>query len=292
MWRQGSSTARMLHASRTHPVEQRSRMMSHHRLTQEQRQYYCDNGFIKLQQVFGEEEIIAFEKHVSAAVAKLHCASAQKPPNSESDAYAAAFTQVMNIWRHSDAVKSLVFNTMLARLAAELMSVHGVRLYHDQALYKEPQGGFTPWHCDQYYWPLESDNTVTVWVPLQNTDLEMGPLAFSAGSHHIDLGRNLPIGEDSERVIAAKLDEHQLPFIEEPFAIGDVSFHAGWTFHRAGPNRTMRPRRAMTMIYMEDGIRLKAPENPNQQADREAWCKGTTVGMPVATPLNPLLYHQ
>lgn len=40
-------------------------------------------------------------------------------------------------------------------------------MYADQALYKEPHGGYTPWHCDAAYWPLASDKAVTAWIPLQ-----------------------------------------------------------------------------------------------------------------------------
>lgn len=47
------------------------------------------------------------------------------------------------------------------------LQVEGVRLYADQALYKEPHGGYTPWHCDAFYWPLASDKAVTAWIPLQ-----------------------------------------------------------------------------------------------------------------------------
>lgn len=65
---------------------------------------------------------------------------------------------------------------------------------------------------------------------------------------------------------------------------------SGWTFHRADANTTDKPRRAMTVIYMADGTRLKAPENPNQQADWDQWCPGASIGEPVATALNPLLY--
>ena len=36
-----------------------------------------------------------------------------------------------------------------------------VRLYHDQALFKEAGGGITPWHQDQHYWPLDTDRTIT-----------------------------------------------------------------------------------------------------------------------------------
>ncbi len=45
--------------------------------------------------------------------------------------------------------------------------VEGVRVYADQALYKEPHGGYTPWHCDAFYWPLATDKAITAWVPLQ-----------------------------------------------------------------------------------------------------------------------------
>ena len=47
------------------------------------------------------------------------------------------------------------------------MQVDGVRIYHDQALYKEPGGGCTPWHADGYYFPLDTEKILTAWVPLQ-----------------------------------------------------------------------------------------------------------------------------
>ena len=97
--------------------------------------------------------------------------------------YQKAFLQVMNIWTQSDRVKELVFSRKLARLAAGHVDVVGSEIYHDQALYKEPGGGITPWHADQYYWPVSSDRTVTAWIPLQATPLEMGPLAFARRTH-------------------------------------------------------------------------------------------------------------
>jgi ectoine hydroxylase-related dioxygenase (phytanoyl-CoA dioxygenase family) len=259
-------------------------------VTEAHRAAYQAQGFIKLEQVFSRTQVAEFERHVSAAVALAHKPDAAPLPNSDSDAYARAFTQVMNLWEHSPAVRQWVFSLTLARTAAQLMNVAGVRLYHDQALYKEAGGGYTPWHCDQYYWPLDTDNTITAWIPLQDTPAAMGPLAFSAGSHLLDLGRDLPIGPDSEQKIAQALASHALPYAHCEFNAGDVSFHSGWTFHRADANTTDKPRRAMTVIYMADGTRLKAPENPNQQADWDQWCPGASIGEPVATALNPLLY--
>lgn len=257
-----------------------------------QQQYFSDNGFVKLTEVFTPLEIALFERDVSAAVQQLQGGDAKSLPNSDSSVYELAFTQVMNIWRHSAAVKQWVFSERVASIAATLLGVESVRLYHDQALYKEAGGGITPWHCDQYYWPLDSDQTITAWIPLQDVTLEMGTLSFSAGSQHIDLGRDLPIGDDSQNVIAQKLRELNLPTIENTFNAGDVSFHGGWTFHCAGANTSNLPRRAMTVIYMADDIRLKQPENSNQEADRLAWCPGVEVGEVVASAINPRLFPQ
>ncbi|MFT4615369.1 MAG: ectoine hydroxylase-related dioxygenase (phytanoyl-CoA dioxygenase family) [Bacteroidia bacterium] len=263
-----------------------------YRVDQTQCGRYQSDGFIKLNGVFGASEIEGFERAVTAGVDALYDPATQKPPNSDTSAYEQAFNQVMNIWCSSESVRALIFNPVLARIAAELMGVSGVRLYHDQALYKAPGGGFTPWHCDQYYWPLDSDNTITAWIPLQDTPLEMGALAFSAGSHLIDLGRDLPIGEGSQQIIDQRLKALELEQVANTFRAGDVSFHSGWTFHRAGGNTTGLSRRAMTIIYMADGTRLKAPANDNQKADWEQWCPGARVGEAVATPLNPLLYSK
>lgn len=79
-----------------------------------------------------------------------------------------------NLWRSSEIAREFVFDKRLASLAAQLLGVEHVRLYHDQALYKESGGGITPWHADQFYWPLSTDKTITAWVPLQETPLERG----------------------------------------------------------------------------------------------------------------------
>jgi ectoine hydroxylase-related dioxygenase (phytanoyl-CoA dioxygenase family) len=258
-----------------------------HPLTPEQIRHFRERGYVKLKNVLSPATIAHYGEAITAEVKRLN---KMHKPMSERTTYQRAFLQVMNIWRRSETVRAFSFSRKLARLAAELMGVSGVRMYHDQALYKEPGGGFTPWHADQYYWPLSNANTCTVWVPLQATPREMGPLAFSVGSHRFESGRELAISDESERKIQEALAAANLPLEESPFDLGEVSFHYGWTFHRAGPNTTDRPRAVMTIIYVEDGIRLSEPTNKNQFGDIEAWMKGTKVGEVVATELNPVLY--
>ena len=177
---------------------------------------------------------------------------------------AKLFCNCFNLWREDEVVKQLIFSKRIAQIATELMQTSGVRMYHDQALFKEGGGGITPWHADQYYWPLETDKTITAWMPLQAVPLNMGPLEFSAASHQIVEGRELEIGEESETLIQQKLRVTDFKHVIEPFDAGEISFHSGWVFHRAGANSTSEMRKVMTIIYMDKDMVLKNPDNKNQ----------------------------
>lgn len=246
------------------------------------------DGFIRLKDVFGADTL----RHYGQEIAWLTIAlNTQTKPLAERSTYDKAFLQVMNLWRQGGPAREFVFGKRLAGIAAALLQVQGVRLYHDQSLYKEPGGGFTPAHADQYYWPLATDRCITAWVPLQAVPQDMGPLAFFAGSQAIEFGRDLGISDESEREITAALEAQGFPVLDQPFDLGEVSFHLGWTFHRAGPNRSSTPRSVMTVIYMDRDMRLKAPENHMQQNDWETWCPGAVVGEVIDTPLNPVLFE-
>lgn len=250
-------------------------------------EFYQKNRFIKLKDVLDGETLAFYEERISKKVAELN---RQSDPLERRDTYGKAFLQIFNLWREDTEIKELVFSKRLAGIASALMQVEGVRIYHDQALYKEARGGITPWHADQYYWPLSSDKTITVWIPLQEVKLEMGPLEFSAGSHQITEGRELSISGESEEKIRQKLRVTDFPHIVEPFDLGEVSFHSGWVFHRAGANQTDKTRKVMTVIYMDKDMILKVPENDNQRNDWETWCPGAIIGEEIDTPLNPVLF--
>jgi ectoine hydroxylase-related dioxygenase (phytanoyl-CoA dioxygenase family) len=257
-------------------------------LTADQIAFYQQNRFIKLKQVFDEETISFFNEVIGKRVEVMNH---QNTPLEQRSTYGKAFLQLFNLWKEDELVKAFVFSERLAKIAADLMQVDGVRIYHDQALFKEGGGGITPWHADQYYWPLETDKTVTAWIPLQATPLALGPLEFSAGSHQIVEGRDLEIGDESESVIQKKLKVTNFKHVIEAFDLGEVSFHSGWVFHRAGANTTSDMRKVMTVIYMDKDMVLKNPDNKNQINDWNTWCPGATIGEVIDTPLNPILYQ-
>ena len=255
-------------------------------LTQDQIDFYQKNQYIKLKQVLDQVTISHFNELIGKKVQELNN---QEIPIEERDTYGKAFLQLFNLWRTDEGIKELIFSKRLAGIARDLMQVDGVRIYHDQALFKEAGGGITPWHADQYYWPLSTDKTITAWIPLQATPLELGPLEFSAGSHQIVEGRELSISDESEQMLSRKLRVNDFPHVIEPFDLGEVSFHSGWVFHRAGANATDITRKVMTVIYMDKDMVLKEPENENQRKDWAKWCPGAKVGEVIDTEINPVL---
>lgn len=247
--------------------------------------FYRENGYVKLKEVLSPEVLAYYGKIITDQVIKLNTLT---KPMEERTTYEKAFLQIMNLWRENEEVKEFVFSRRLAKIATDLMEVEGVRLYHDQALYKEPSGGITPWHADQFYWPLSSPKTITVWIPLQATPMEMGPLAFAEKSQSVEIGRDLEISDESEAYMATQLTQFNLN--ETPFDLGEVSFHAGWLFHRAGANRSDTPRKVMTMIYMDKDQRITPPKNTYQEADWTTWLSSKEVGTTPNGPLNPVLF--
>ncbi|HEX2886088.1 phytanoyl-CoA dioxygenase family protein [Vineibacter terrae] len=257
---------------------------SEYGISAEQVARFRQDGYIKLKGVFSRETLDAYGREITRLVLEQ---SRSTTPLEERNTYGKAFLQVINLWRQSDIVREFVSGRRLARIVTELLQTEGVRLFHDQALYKESGGGYTPWHMDQFYWPLATDRVATAWIPLHAVPIAQGPLMFSVGSQRIRTGRDLEISDESERVMNERFKISNLPVDETPFDLGEVSIHLGRTFHRAGPNTTQRPREVMTIIYMDRDMRLAAPRNKHQG---DNW--NTKVGDIIASPLNPILYER
>jgi ectoine hydroxylase-related dioxygenase (phytanoyl-CoA dioxygenase family) len=245
-------------------------------------------GFIRLPDVFDKDVLGHYGEEITSITLASH--QHQDVPMEERTTYQRAFIQVANLWCHSSVAREFSFSKRLARIAAELLGTSGIRIWHDQALYKEPSGGFTPWHVDQQYWPMATSQCVTAWIPLQAVSSEMGPLSFAVHSHLKQLGRDMEISDESEIAINEMAKKHGLQESSEPYELGTISFHYGWTLHRAGPNTTDQPRKVHTVIYMDQDMQLAEPVNQNQHNDWNAWTPSTKIGEVMDDPLNPILY--
>lgn len=257
-------------------------------LTAEQISAYQRNGHTMLNGVATSAEIAAYRPIIGEEVQKYNM---QTAPLEQRDTYGKAFLQVMNLWEKSESVKRYVLAKRFAKIAAELMGVSRVRIYHDQALFKEPGGGHTPWHQDQIYWPLDTNHTITLWMPLVDIPEEVGSMTFASQSHKNGFVSREVISDQSHKTLKQYIEHNGLETVTYgAMKAGDATFHSGWTLHSAPGNPTNRMREVMTIIYYAEGTRVLEPDSNARKNDLKGWLPGCEPGGLAVSPLNPLVY--
>ncbi len=267
--------------TRTHPPD----LSSRHDLDDALVTGYRKDGHALVRGLASPQEVSDY-RHLIGDATRRH--GAETRPLAERDTYGKAFLQVANLWRVDDAVARFVLADRFGAVAARLLGVDRVRVYHDQALYKEAGGGPTPWHQDCLYWPFETDLTITMWMPLVDVKEDMGGLSFASGSwRERALGEHV-ISDESDDFFERLLADGRFPVSEPgPMVAGDATFHAGWTLHRARPNTSETLREVMTVIYVADGVRVAEPTSREQETDLAKWLQGHGPGDPVAGDEHP-----
>lgn len=249
---------------------------------------FRDNGWVLLREVCPPDDMRVYGPAIREAAMRHNT---ETRPLEERDTYGRAFLQVMNLWRADPVVAQFTLAKRFAGIAAQLLGVDKVRLYHDQALFKEPGGGHTPWHQDGFFWPLRQDRTVTMWMPIVDVPAEMGTMSFADNSHgqgiiSLDEG----ISDDSEVFYDEFVRSHGLRVrTSGAMRAGDATFHSGLTLHRAPGNPTDRIREVMTVIYYADGEVIQEAKNGFQENDTASWFPGLKAGDLAASELNPIL---
>lgn len=248
---------------------------------------FSRDGHASLRQLVSREDLESIRPALAAVVDRVDEAADRQ---GRIDDYSKLFIQVTNVWRLDPLARRIVFARRFAGIAARLLGVPSVRLYHDQALYKPPGSGRTPWHQDQWYWPLATDRTVTMWLALVDVPKEAGPMCFAEGSHRATSLGNAGISAGNDRRLAELIEERGWPRVRVPLSAGDASFHLGGLLHSAGANTSGTTREALTVIYYADGTRAAEPANENQRVDLEVFLPGIRPGELAASELNPILY--
>jgi ectoine hydroxylase-related dioxygenase (phytanoyl-CoA dioxygenase family) len=256
-------------------------------LTPENIEEFKVKGHTLVKGILSKEEIAAYRPVIVDAAKRYNTENRKLE---DRDTYGKAFLQIMNLWQVDAASKSFVLAKRMAKIAADLMGVANVRLYHDQALFKEPGGGPTPWHQDQYYWPIDTNNTVTMWMPLVDIDRDMGMLTFASGSYKYSAVFSHQISDESEAAFDQYVKDNNFPISRaETMKAGDATWHRGFTIHQAPGNKSNKLREVMTVIYIADGARVTPYKNPQQKTDHHKWLMDKPFGELIDSPLNPLL---
>jgi len=244
---------------------------------------FRQQGYVVVPDLLSSEELDHYAALVTDAVGVR--TAADTVPLAEKSRYQQSFLQCMNLWEDFPEIRPLTFHPRLGQAAAELLGVHAVRLWHDQALYKQAGGRVTDPHQDHPYWPVKETASVTAWIPFDGSTIESGAMAYLPGSHTVGLRKfvNIFFGEPHDILSDPEVADIEPVFVEVPK--GSVAFHHGLTVHLAGPNTTSSDRAVHTIIYIPDGSTRGYPF-PHFAVDRS----GIEVGEVIDGDVTPIIW--
>lgn len=160
--------------------------------------------------------------------------------------------QLQRMFEYDGYFHDLMFGSRFERLAAKLLE-HEVRGINMQYFNKPPGiGQPTPPHQDGYYFMLEPNEALTMWLALDDVDEENGCVRYVRGSHLQGLrphGRTKTLGF-SQGLLDFGTDQDKQSEVAFPASPGDLLVHHALTIHRADGNTSShRSRQAVGFIY-------------------------------------------
>ena len=207
--------------------------------------------------------------------------------NKDTDYYANVFDQLINLWQTNSRVRKVMMSPELGKAAALLSGANGIRIWHDQALFKRPWANPTTLHLDVPFWSFSAPNAISVWVALDDATQNNGCLYFLPGTHKKTDYRDIGITRNMNAIFKIYPELASVEPVAAPMRAGSASFHNGLCIHGAGANMTPRPRRAMTCAYMPEGATFNGQKNVLP----DAYLNTLKIGDPLNNDQqNPLLW--
>lgn len=241
------------------------------------------DGYVVVPDLLGHDELARYGAAVDAAVRERN--AHDQRTLAEKSRYEQSFSQSINLWEDYLTVRPLTFHPRLGEAAARLLGVEALRLWHDQALYKEAGGRPTDAHQDQAYWPIRETEAITAWIPFDGSTLDAGAMGYVPGSHRFGVRKfvNIFFGTPEDLIAAPEARGVAPVYVEVPR--GGVAFHHGLTFHLATANQSPRTRRVHTIIYFKDGS-TRGKGFPHPCVDRAR----IEIGAPIDSEFTPIAW--
>jgi ectoine hydroxylase-related dioxygenase (phytanoyl-CoA dioxygenase family) len=219
------------------------------------KQSYENQGFIKVEKLFSQEEIEQIKSELSRYEKEVLPTIEAKDYVIEADG-----KSVRNLWRldkHDSFFKSLSEKTELRTLVAILVNgepvVKGVETFNKPA----KTGSGVPPHQDNAYFCQSPPDVLTVWVAIDHVTEENGPVTYMTGSHKKGHMPHTPSGVSGNsmglRDLPSKKSYPEWKGYLEP---GDALLHHCEVVHYSAPNRTDKPRCGLLMVF--NGSHTKA----------------------------------
>jgi len=271
-------------------------MAANYAPTEEDVSFYNENGYWLSPKLFSDNELADFRQHHAMVVAGQY--ETQRPPLSRDPqpGDTSKLVQVNNAYWTDASIAKLVLSPVIGNIAAKLSGVTGIRLWHDQLLFKPPQSGKSGnvgWHQDRGYWQcLDNDKAITAWVALDDVMIENGCMEVVPGSHRWGLlGEDHFYQQDIDLQVKKIESKTGQSFTTKSCTLkaGCVSFHHCFTIHGSRQNISNRPRISIAIHLIPDGTCYKAGTSSEDHSSNVL--RRPKDGEPYSGPYFPLLYR-
>ena len=211
-----------------------------------------ENGFIFFPGFLNKKEITEVKKRLAFFLKNRVSKMPSKMVYFEDKWDESTLKQLQRLFEFDEFFHQMMFGSRFEKLASILLkdNVVGKNI---QYFNKPPKiGKGTPAHQDGYYFMLEPNEAVTMWMALENVDEENGCVRYVKGSHKKGMrshGRTNVLGFSQGMTDFGTPDDlkNEVFF---PTKAGDLLVHHSLTIHRADANSSEdRTRRAMGFIY-------------------------------------------
>ena len=233
-------------------------------VAKEETAFFQKNGFLKLNKITSADEVASIRHQIGELFDRqagrneglfFDFAGDDEQPNQ------MRLPQLLDVRNFApDLMKSNFFRNA-SEVAKQLLGPNA-SFKADHALLKPPgDGAVTPWHQDDAFRDLDYlHNEISIWLALQETDMENGCLGFVPTTNDKDVLPHRRVGEDS-RIHALECHEgwSKEDIVWCPLLAGDCSIHTNRIVHGAGANTSTRPRMAYVLVFGTPSTQALAP---------------------------------
>ncbi len=254
-------------------------------LTPRQIDDYRHGGFLAVEGFLSAGELRTWRDVTEAAVAKRLRSQDFHNQGKAGEFYANVFTQCLKLADIDPSIAELILHPKIGEMAGTLAGVDGIRVWHDQALFKPPYGNPTAWHIDNPYWSFSSRDAISIWIALDDATIANGCLWYLPGSHKSARFDHPGIGQNLGELFKAYPEWMKIDPVAAEISAGGAVFHNALTAHAAGANMTNKPRRAMTCAFMPDGSTFNGLRGVLPEEYFKKLKKGDVLDDPKVNPL-------
>lgn len=228
-------------------------------LSAEQIEFFHSNGFVSGIRVLTEAQLRSLREELDSLMrpGQEYNPLFYEYHRNESAEREKTLFHALGAWRVSSGFHDLLFDRAITVPAGQLLG-GPVRFWHDQLFVKPAHdGGVVAWHQDYSYWTRTKPVAhLTCWIGLDDSSEENGCVHYVPGSHRWDLLPRTDLANDMDAVLGVLNDDQRAAFKPVPIVLkaGEASFHHSMTLHGSFANTSARPRRAVVINMIRDGV--------------------------------------